>query len=251
VQSLDRLVTILETIAHDGPSLSAAEVAQTTGLSLSTVSRLMIQLAEAGLLHRSEPSRRYVLGPRLYALARAADDQIDVTVVARPLLEQLRDETGETCSMHVLRGDQRICTIEVPSMHSVRRVVPVGLAEPVVGSATGAVLLAARGAEERRAVLDRLDVRGSERRQFEAVVAHAEQTGWALVTDDWVAGLTGLSVEVPEGDGSVAAISISGPSHRFTQDFASAHLERALDVAAEISTRVGGAPRRRGALPTA
>jgi DNA-binding IclR family transcriptional regulator len=242
----DRGSWILETIAREGPSLSAAEVSQSTGLSLSTVSRLMIQLAESGLLHRSEPSRRYVLGPRLYALARAADDQIDVTVVARPLLEQLRDETGETCSMHVLRGDQRVCTTEVPSLHSVRRVVPVGLAEPALGSATGAVLLAARPDTERAELFARAGLRGAERRRFESLVAHAQQTGWAIVTDDWVAGLTGLSAEVPVGDGTVAAISVSGPSHRFTHDFAAAHLERVLTVAAQIATRVGGMPRRRG-----
>lgn len=239
MQSLDRLVRILESVAVDGPSRSAAEVAEATGLSLSTVSRLMLQLADAGLLHRSDRERRYSLGPRLYALARAADQQIDVTAVARPRLEELRDKTGETASMHVLRGRQRVCIAEVPSHHSVRRVVPVGLAEPLLGSATGAVLLATRPAEERTDELDAEALEPAQRQSFEAAMDHARENGWALVVDDWVPGLTGFSAAVRDGQSTFATISVSGPSARFTREVAERHVNDLLDAAHHISAQIG------------
>jgi DNA-binding IclR family transcriptional regulator len=239
VQSLNRLVTILEAVAAKGPAVSAAQVAESVGLSLSTVSRLMIQLADVGLLHRSARDRRYTLGPRLYALARAADSQIDVTAIARPLLEQLRDATGETASMHVARGRQRVCILEVPSHHAVRRVVRVGMAEPVFGSATGAVLLAARLPHEQAEELDALDVDPAERRRFEALVAHAAETGWALAADAWVPGLTGLSAAVRDGSTTFAAISASGPSSRFTAEIAESHVDTMLRTAEQISAQIG------------
>jgi IclR family acetate operon transcriptional repressor len=237
VQSLDRLMTILETVGAHPDRVSAAEVAQETGLSLSTVSRLMIQFADAGLLYRTGTDRRYCLGPRVYALARAADAQLDLPTIARPVLEGLRDLTGETVSMHVLRGSQRVCIAEVPSRHPLRRVVPVGLAEPLAGSATGAVLLADRSDEEQQRELMALSDEG--RQRFAQALRQARETGWVLVVDDWVGGLAGLSVAVRSGGKTEAAVSVSGPSARFTRHAAESHLDEVLEAARTIAARAG------------
>jgi IclR family acetate operon transcriptional repressor len=239
MQSLDRLMTILEQVSERGDPAGAAEIADATGLSLSTVSRLMLQFAEAGLLHRTAHDRRYTLGPRLYALARAADAGLDPATIGRPVLERLRDVTGETASLHVLRGAQRICIVEAPSHQPLRRVVPVGHAEPVGASATGAVLLADRRAAERREVLEALAP--DEQRRFQARLDEARANGWALVIDEWVSGLCGLSAAVRGTDGTRAAVSVSGPSSRFTRTVAMAHLDDILAAARTISARLGGA----------
>ena len=238
MQSVDRLISVLESVAANGAASSAAEVADETGLSLSTVSRLMIAFADAGLLHRSHRDRRYTLGPRLYALARAAGSQLDAVTVARPLLEQLRDVTGETVSLHVLRGHQRVCIAEVPSLHEVRRVVPVGHAEPVLGSATGAVLLAGRPLEEQQSDLDAIGPAPAERQRFEPLLAHARKHGWVIVSDGFVAGLTGLSAAVSDSGGTSMAISVSGPTVRFPREVALSHVDEVQRAAQTIAATI-------------
>lgn len=243
--SLDRLIAILDAVSSSRQPASAVEVAEATGISLSTVSRLMIEFAEAGLLHRSERDRRYTLGPKIYALSRTAESGLDLESIGRPLLEKLRDMSGETVSMHVLRGRQRICILEVPSAHALRRVVPVGTAEPLAGSATGAVLLGDATAEEIDEVLAELPE--SQRAWFADVVDHASREHYAVVEAGWLSDLTGVSAAILIGGRVRAAVSISGPTSRFDRRRAESFAETVLQTTADIARRVDGpAPARSG-----
>lgn len=239
MQSLDRLLRVIETVAANTHGSSAAEVAESAGLSLSTVSRLMHELADEDVLTRSERDRRYTLGPRLFALARAAT-HVDLATTARPFLERLRDLTEETASLHVKRGHQRVCLAAAPSRHPVHRVVPPGLTADLGGSATGAVLLSGSSDDEQREQIDALHLPTAERAAFQARINHARASGWALVVDDWVPGLTGLSAAVPGADTTLAALSVSGPSARFAHDTALSHLDDILHAAHSISARIIG-----------
>jgi IclR family acetate operon transcriptional repressor len=230
MQSLERFLDILETVAPAERGIGAADVAKAVGLPIATVSRLMLVLANYGLLHRPDNRREYVLGPRLFMLVSNAS-QLDLVAVARPHLEQLRDATEETASLHIRRGSYRICVLEVPSRHKVRRVVPVGTTEPLGGSATGAVLLSGLAPEESDAILAEMPIRAAERRKQWQMVDHAREHGWAINVGEWVPGLCGISAGIRENGATMAAISVSGPVTRFTRERALSHLESLMQVA--------------------
>ena len=128
-------------------------------LPLSTVARLMRQLSDAGLLYRSEPDSRYALGYRVFALAAAGVSRIDLAEVALPVMRQLRDASGETTSLHVVRGTQRVCIAEMQSHAQVRRVVPPGSTNQLAGTATGDVLLVGASPAEFRAAVTAVELR--------------------------------------------------------------------------------------------
>lgn len=238
MQALNRLMLILEAVATNGRPSRAAEVAQATDLSLSTVARLMHAMADEGLLHRSGSNRTYTLGPRLFSLVRAVSTELDIADVARPALERLRDITGETASLHVLTGVERLCVAVVESRHQVRRVVSVGFSEPLLPTATGTVLLAGQPAEQRGYVLDSLELPHRERAELEAKLDDIRRRNWALVVDDWVPGLAGLSAAVRDGDVTRAAISVSGPTFRFSEDVAMRHVDVVLKTAQELGQQL-------------
>lgn len=238
MQSLGRIISILEAVAGAESSIGAAEVARARELPLSTAARLMNQLAAEDMLHRSSDGR-YVLGPRLLAFAHAAASQIDLTAIARPILEHLRNVTGETATLHVLRGGRRVCIAQVESQHEVRRVVQLGLAELVPGTATGEVLLAGASLPERRAAFEMLGRTERELRVLEERLDRIRSDGYALVVDDWVAGLAGLSAAVVVNGIAIAAISVSGPSARFSERAARQHAGTILEAARELSGRLG------------
>lgn len=215
MQALNRLISILELVAFNGGRMGAAEVAQEMGLPLSTAARLMRQLADEELLYRSSRDGGYALGPRIFSLAAANSPREDLTDLARPELEQLRDKTQETASMHMLRGSRRVCIAEVQSTLPVRRVVPVGLVQEMCGTATGEVLLAYAGLAERDAAADRAGLTEAGREDLEARLERIRSEGFAIAHDPQK-GIRGVSAPLREGQKVVAAVSVSGPAERFT-----------------------------------
>lgn len=242
MQSLDRLLRILEAVSGNSQPSSVTEVTEQVGLSISTVSRLMRVLADADLLHQSEVDRRYTLGPRLFALAHAAEQNLDLTALVRPVLTRLRDITGETASFHVMRGSQRVCLVEVPSRHEVRRVVPVGLTHDLDGGATAAVLLSGLSPERTRELLAGFKTRGADLNSLNKHIEHARTHGWVHVADEWVKDLASVSAAVWRADSVFGAISVSGPQSRFSDEVALSHVPAISAAAAEVSARIGGAP---------
>ena len=238
MQSLDRLVSILETVATSERGLTASEVTKAMGLPMATVSRLMHVLADYDLLQRFGGQREYVLGPRLFALVGAATAQLDLVTVARPHLERVRDATEETTSLHVRLGNQRVCIVEVPSRHRLRRVAPVGKAEPLDASATSSVLLARM--EEKDEIVAALDLTVKQRRILKKRVTHALEHAWALNVEEWLPDLVGLSAAVQDSDTTLGALSVSGPANRFTRERALAHVDTVLEAASRIAFQLGG-----------
>ena len=101
VRALERFAAILEAVAENGGDASPKTVSTHTGLSLSSTSRLMRMLADDGFLQRQGKSGAYSLGGRFLAIARSSNDDDGILRQALPLMEALRDSTGETVSLHV------------------------------------------------------------------------------------------------------------------------------------------------------
>ena len=105
MRSVSRAVQILDAVS-EGPSLTVTELSRALKLPKSSVYELVSTLAAEGLVKKEDSSRRYRLGLRLVELARAANHDLEVRQVARPLIEKLRDEFNETVQLTVLDGEE-------------------------------------------------------------------------------------------------------------------------------------------------
>src|SRR6266851_10064571 len=104
---LDKAVVILGALQQR--PLALGDLAQATGLPRATTHRLAVALERHALLGRDNDGR-FVLGPRLVELARAADaGRSHLAEAARLPLLMLRDATGESSQLYVRQGDQRVC----------------------------------------------------------------------------------------------------------------------------------------------
>lgn len=200
----------------------------------------MRDLAAAGLLERAHGNGGYMLGPRLLAIAGAASRQSTLTEVALPVLEGLRDASGETASLHIPVGGQRVCIAEIQSRHEVRRVVSVGLSLPLETGATGLSLLAHLERADRERYLADLpiDVRSDLAKRIEEVVA----AGYAQATDAWVKGVAGVAAPVMGPRGAIACISVSGPNFRWTDATMTAFAPTLLSATRRVSQELTGVP---------
>ena len=242
MRALQRVMAILSAVADAPEPQTPARVARTTALSLSTVARMMREMADEGLLERSERDGSYALGTRLYRIVQAGARYSDPVSSIRPILTEVRDATGETTSLHVRNRGQRVCIAEVQSQHDLRRVVPLGLALSLYGTATGEVLLAGAPPEEREQELDDLGLSTSEHAELEARLTKIRAQGWAIVSDRWLQGVTGLSVAVRNQGTTIAALSASGPTSRFTPEIAENHVPLLIDAADRVATHLAAHP---------
>jgi DNA-binding IclR family transcriptional regulator len=237
MQAIDRILAILDIVAADGP-VAPTEIAAKMDLPFSTVARLVRELAAAGMLDRENGGARdYVLGWKIFDLAATGRGDRTLSVVAVPAMTRLRDVTDETVSLHVLRGDQRMCVAEVQSTRELRRVMPAGTVQGLVGTTGGEVLMAALDEAAVEGIGERLGLSPAERRRLHDEVAAVGKTGHSLRFNEKL-GVSALSVPVRRTGTVLAALTISGPATRFTLDRAATYVGAAHEAAEAIARAV-------------
>ncbi|MPZ92812.1 MAG: helix-turn-helix domain-containing protein [Actinobacteria bacterium] len=122
VQTFDRAVAILDAFTPKRPELGVSEIARITGLSRSTVHRLLATLHRHELVQQIPGSRNYALGPHLLRLAQIAFSNVNLQDVAKVVMTELRDKCDETVGLHTQLGPfTRTVLDQVESRQQLRR----------------------------------------------------------------------------------------------------------------------------------
>lgn len=220
VQSVERAFGLLEILAEGGGELSLSQIAQTAGLPLPTIHRLLRTLVNLAYV-RQLPSRRYALGPRLITLGESASGM--VSDWARPFLTRLVEELGETANLSMLDADRAIYVAQVPSRHSMRMFTEVGRRVNLHCTGVGKALLAQLDDTQVAQLLSRRGLPANTPRtitDMPALLAELETVrsrGFAVDDGEQEVGVHCVAVAVV-GAPSPTAISVSGPTTRLTSE---------------------------------
>jgi DNA-binding IclR family transcriptional regulator len=243
VASSQRALAILDLLAAEG-ALGTNEIARRLGTTASTVSRQLGTLVESGYAEHVPETGRYRPGIRLVHLANLVLLRLDLRTVARPHLEALVDETGETATLSV-PGDPDAVTIDfVPGNHSVQGVTQLGRPSVAHATAAGKVALAFTGRSPRpplRAYTERTitdpDALASE-------LAAVRRRGYAEAYEEREPGLNAIAAPVFSSDETLAGvIALQGPLPRFGRSPARKALPALLARAEAISRALGSTSR--------
>jgi DNA-binding IclR family transcriptional regulator len=141
-QVVERVSGLLKLIASQAEGATTRELVVATGLTRPTIHRLLSSLAAEGLVDRASVGRGWVLGPEMFFMGLIAQQRYDVEDAARPSLQRLADETGESAFLSVRRGMETVCLLREEGAFPVRSfVLHVGARFPLgVGTASLAVL---------------------------------------------------------------------------------------------------------------
>jgi DNA-binding IclR family transcriptional regulator len=139
--SVDNALWLLQLVG-ERQALRVAEAADLLGVARSTAHRLLTALRRRGFVMQDRPNGAYRPGPVLYEIGLGAVSRIDIVRVARPVLEQLREETQETASLAVLEGPMIRFVDCAESPRSVRVGNRTGVVRPAHASAVGKAILA-------------------------------------------------------------------------------------------------------------
>jgi IclR family acetate operon transcriptional repressor len=120
IQSVDRALLLLETIADMGGEATLTELANRTRLNISTCHHLLATLIKRNFVAKVPGKRLYALGGRILYIGHACL-QVDLPRRAQPYLENINLATGETVHLAGLQGD----VISVLSVREARHAVRV------------------------------------------------------------------------------------------------------------------------------
>jgi IclR family acetate operon transcriptional repressor len=246
VQSIDRAVMILRCFDVRRPEMGISELARLTGLSTSTVHRLLTSLAENELV-RQTAHRRYSLGPLIAQLGRSGGLPTTLREVALPIARQLCDDVDETVGIHELLPNGRRAVIDqVESRQELRRTyTEFGVPIPLPHGAPGKVMLAHLPAERREwwlaqpidaATPSTIDDPDALRRQLGEIRAQ----GWAFSDAERTTGIRAVAAPVFDHTGAVAgALGLSVPTIRMSPERVQELGRRIKDAAWETSKGLG------------
>ena len=119
IQSVDRALFLLETIAEAGGEATLTDLANRTGLNISTCHHLLATLIQRGFAAKVPGRRLYALGARILYLGHACL-QVDLPRRAQPYLEAINQATGETVHLAALQGDNVVTLAVREARHAVR-----------------------------------------------------------------------------------------------------------------------------------
>jgi IclR family acetate operon transcriptional repressor len=239
VRAVERVCLILNLLQESVDGITLNEVAQTTGLPKSSAFRYLWTLENHRYVERDEEGGLFRLGLGFVGMQSRHLEILRER--ARPSLEHLRDEFGETANLGLLDGDHIIYIDIVESRRGVRLAASRGDRDPIHCTALGKAI-AAQLPEER--VRDLLKETGLAKRTGNTITSiedyfdeltKVRRLGYAV--DDRENEDDGRCVAAPLlGTHLPVAISVSGPSSRFTLQDVKKVAKTLIEVAGGIAT---------------
>jgi DNA-binding IclR family transcriptional regulator len=245
IQVIDRMVLLLDVLARYDAPVSLKILAVESGLHSSTAFRILGSMLVHSFVSRDD-NGHYSLGKKLLHLGGRIRASIDLQREAVPIMEQLRDQIGESVHLTVRDGYEIIYIERVASLQTIRAEQIIGSRAPLHVTAVGKMILGDRGSEfcHRYAAQTGLN-RYTENTITDswALVKAVEldlQNGFALDNEEAEMGVGCIGCLIRDTTGvAIAGLSVSAPIERRRQ----AWIPHVIDAAATLSGRLGFTPR--------
>ena len=251
VQSVDKALMIAELLMRGGESLSAREIALRTGINRTTGHRLLNALIHRGWIEKEINSAAYRISLRFLVLSNLAYEQRDVLTAMRPALRELSDLSRETVHVGVLDGFDLIHVDKIDSPERVGVSSKIGTRAYPHGAALGKAMLACSSTDlisayaEYAARLPEPDTLHDPQWLFDEI-DRTRLRGYAIDDEEDSVGVRCIGAAIIAGNGEpVFAISITGPSGRFTMERARQCAPALIETAETLSRDLGWDPRSR------
>jgi len=217
VRAVERAMDVLLCFTEKR-ELGLTEISSRVNLHKSTVHRLLASLEAKGFIVRDSDTEKYHLGIRIWELAASLDQTDNPALLFLPEMERLRDVIGETVTLYIRDGMERIRIQAVQSRQAIRRVAEVGARLPLYVGASSKVLLAFADDEVRDSVLqDPLWPQSIHRTTYLEQIEEIHRAGYATSIEEREPGAAAVAAPIISRSGKLAAaLSVSGPANRFT-----------------------------------
>ena len=245
IQSVDRALLLVETIAELGGEATLTELSNRTQLNISTCHHLLATLIKRNFAAKVPGKRLYTLGGRLLTLSHACL-QVDLPRRAETYLEAINRATGETVHLAARHGDI-ISNIAVrEARHAVRvETGKLGKIPAPHAQTTGKAILAWLPEDEARRILGNhvkryTDKTITEIPQIIEMLRQVRRTGYAVDQEEYLPGVICIGAAIRDQTGAViGSISASTPKMRASEEHLNLIRTEVLAAARALSTDFG------------
>lgn len=247
VQAVDRALDVLDCMGGVGRPLGVSDIARRTGHSKATVHHVLSTLLSRRYVMQDPYTSLYRLGWALYELGSSVVRDVEFTKAARPFLDLLAAETGESILLGILDDDAVLYLDRGESPSGLPMVANAGRRGALHATASGKVLLAfSSDAQLVERVLSKplpkltrstVTDPAALRRQLATV----RQRGYATCRQEREVGLCSIAVPLRNYTGLVVgSLALASPATRLTNASMPRYLKSLRATAHEIEAHIGG-----------
>jgi IclR family transcriptional regulator, pca regulon regulatory protein len=223
-QSVSRAVTLLRALSG-GKKLSISELAQSTGLNVSTAHHLVQTLVAEHFVGQDDATKRYMLGPALLTIISPTDRIVMLTRILHEPMSACAVSTGLDVWAAVLQDDRVHYIARVPARHPERIEVPLLSSHPAFCVACGRVLLSSLDRPAALEILSHHPIKSytpatrTDLADILEAIDRARVDGYSEVVGEHMAGTRDLAVPIRgEGGAILASLTTGERSEIFTDD---------------------------------
>jgi IclR family transcriptional regulator, acetate operon repressor len=245
-------ITVVENALHvlqlvkERGTVRIPEVSRELGVARSSAHRLLATLAYRDYLRQDPGTKAYGAGSALVELGLTVVRQIDIRRVARPYMERLSSETGETVSLMLLDRSKVLFVDCVEGPKSVRVGSRTGLTMPAHCTSAGKAMLAVLPPERLRELYpdDRLETTTDQSiatfADLEAELNQVRSAGYATNFAESEPDIAAVGVAIVGTVGEPSAgLSAAAPASRLDRDRVSVIADALMRASDEIGSRGG------------
>jgi len=214
--AVQRAFQMLKSVAESPAEQSLSDLARNLGWSKSTTHGLIQSLLSVGALEQGPLGKKIVLGPAIVELAFQSWNYFQVGDKARPILEALRDQIGETVFLGVLGRSRGIIVATAESRKTLKISAPPGTTITLLAGALGKVYLASMSEDQAARFIQERDLPRytdktiTEKSGYIAEINQVRQNGYAFDDEEYLPGVRAIAVAVGNRRGLPLALWVVG-----------------------------------------
>jgi DNA-binding IclR family transcriptional regulator len=214
--AVQRAFQLLKLVAESPAEQSLSGIARDLGWSKSTTHGLIQSLLTVGALEQGPLGKKIVLGPTIVELAFQSWNYFQVGDKARPILESLRDQIGETVFLGVLGRSRGIIVATAESQKSLKISAPPGTSISLLAGALGKVYLASLPEDQtaqfiqERELPKYTDKTITGKSEYIAEINQVRQNGYAIDDEEYLPGVRAIAIGVGNRRGLPLALWVVG-----------------------------------------
>ena len=219
VKTAGRVIDLFEVFATLKRPATLSELSREMDIPVSSCFNLLRTIENRGYLYSVKPRGGLYPTKRILELARviAANDPIAARV--SPLLQALRDDSGETIVFAKRRGTHVVYLDVLESPHRIRYSAQIGEVREMYSNSIGKAIMAQLPLAERHALYGEMSMTRhtpatlTTKRELDADIEKSLKRGWFSNVGETVSDVMSVAVPVAVG-GETCGISLVGPIHR-------------------------------------
>ncbi|MEE9427839.1 MAG: HTH-type transcriptional regulator BhcR [Paracoccaceae bacterium] len=224
IQSLEGALDLLDVLANaDGMTLS--ELSVRLSRSPSTIYRILNTYSLRSIVEIDPVQQTWHIGPASFRLGSAFLRRSSILERARPVMRSLMEKIGETANLGIEKSNQIVFISQVEAAETIRAFFPPGTQSPLHASGIGKAILAQYSPKRLQQLIAKIPLEKYTPNTItgpEKLIADLETIrtkGYAIDNEEREMGMRCIAAPIIDNFGDpIAGISVSGPTHRMTED---------------------------------